>query len=106
MMTLGIVNVRSELGVMIEMPSSELRRREAARQRVQPREQPFGARVPALEHGKVHHLVQEDGEIENRKALYEAQRNPDGRMIESNQGPGRQPDDCKLPRRDREMTPR
>ena len=47
MVTLGVVVLRSELGVMIEVPLRELRRRNSAGSRVEKAEDAFGNRAPA-----------------------------------------------------------
>jgi hypothetical protein len=65
-MPLRIVFVRAELGVVIEVPARELARRDAARDRVEQAEQPLERRMPALEDGVVHDLVQQHREVELR----------------------------------------
>ena len=59
-----------------------------------------------LEHVVVQHFVQQDGEIEDREALHERERNPDERVLEPDEPPGRQPQDRKLPDRHDEVTDR
>jgi len=57
MRALGIVDVRPELGVMIEMPPCELARRDAARNGVRQRERALGARMAFFKHGVMQHFV-------------------------------------------------
>ena len=100
-MALRIVLIRPELGVMVEMPTSELARRNPARRRIQQAQDPGRQRPRALEHVVVQHLVQQDREVEDREALHEGQRNPDERVFEADEAPGRKSQDDKLPNRQR-----
>src|SRR4029079_8467693 len=51
MVPLRVVLVGPELGVVVEVPARELARRDAARNRIQPGEQPLGSRAPLGENG-------------------------------------------------------
>ena len=62
-------------------------------------------RTAALEHGVVHDLVQQDGEVEDREALDQGERDPDQRMLEMDETPGRQPEDRELPHRHDPVAP-
>ncbi len=54
----------------------------------------------------VHDLVQQNGEVEDREPLDDGERNPDQRVLEPDQRPGRQRQDAELPHRDGEVPPR
>ena len=104
-MPLRVAFVRSELRVVIQVPARELARRNAAGNRIQEPECPLRAPMAALEHGVVHDLVQQDGEVEDREALNQGERDPDQRMLEMDETPGRQREDCELPHRHDPVAP-
>ena len=103
---LGSSSDGAELGVMVEVPARELRRRDAARDRVGVAEQPFEARAPAGEHGVVHHLVEQHGEVEHREALHEGQRDPERGVRHAHQGPRDEPEQDELAHGHREVARR
>ena len=59
---------------MVQVPPGELRRRDAARHRIEKPKKPLGQRPPALEDRVVHDLVQQHGEVEDRDALNDGQQ--------------------------------
>ena len=105
-MALRIVLVGTELGVVIEVPARELAGRDPAWRGIEKAEDPRRQRPRSLEHVVVQDLVQQDREVEDRKALDEGQRNPDERVVEGDESPGRRRKDRKLASSDREMTRR
>ena len=88
---------------MVEVPSRELARRNTARNRVKQAQNPRRHRPFPLEHQVVQHLVQEHREVEDREALNEREGNPDERVIETDEAPGRQSQYRELPGRDDEV---
>src|SRR4029079_6852415 len=93
----------AELRVVIQVPARELAGRNAARRRIKQAEHALGERMPPLEDGVMHDLVQEHSEIEDREPLDERQRDPDERVIEADERPRPDPQDRELTRRDNEV---
>ena len=61
------------------------------------------ARLAPLEDRVVHDLVQQDREVEDREPLHERERDPDQRILEADQSPGRQAEDRELPGRNQQV---
>src|SRR5664280_1726648 len=66
--TLRVVRGRAELGMVIEVPARELRRRDPGGKRVDEAEEAIGARSVAVEDGLVDDLVKEDRSVEDDEA--------------------------------------
>ena len=91
--------------MVIEVPAAELARRNAAGNGIQESEQPLRARAASLEDGVVHDFMQQDGEVEDREALHQGQGNPDQRMLEMDEAPGRQCENRELSHSDNPVPP-
>ena len=85
--------------MVVQVPAGELARGNAAGHGVKPAEQALGAGPAPLEHRVVHHLVEQDGEVEHREALQDGQRNPDRRVIEADERPRADGQQGELPHR-------
>jgi hypothetical protein len=105
-MTLRIVFLRAQLGMMIQMPSGELARRNSAWNGVEQPKHSFRDRTPPFEDRVMYDLMQKDREIEDGEPLHERERHPDQRILEPNQSPGGKPQNGKLPGCDEEVPPR
>jgi hypothetical protein len=79
---LRVVLVGSEVVVVVEVPLGELRRRDAARDRVREAQHAVPALAAALEDRVVHGLVQQHGHVEEREALQYRDGNPVERVLE------------------------
>ena len=56
-----------------------------------------------LEDRVMHDLVQEDREIEDGESLHDREGDPDERVLEMDESPGRQPENRELAERDQQM---
>ena len=97
-MALRVLVIGPQLRVMIEMPTCELTRRDAARDGIKEAEYAFGPGTGSLENGVMDDLVQQNREVEDGEPLNDRERDPDERTIEMDQSPGAKRDDRKLPR--------
>jgi hypothetical protein len=104
-MALGIVLIRSELGMMIQVPSRELAGGDAAWNRVQQPEDPLGYWAAPRENRVMYDLVEKDREVKDRQSLNERQRYPDQRILEPNQAPRGERKNAELSSCDDEMPP-
>jgi hypothetical protein len=57
---------------------------------------PVDSPAPAREDRMVNHLMQEDGEIEDRETLDEHERDPHQWVLETDERPGRQAENAEL----------
>src|SRR6185436_20117493 len=103
---LRIVFVRPQFSMMIEMPACELAGRDAARYGVEEAEDSLGDGPPTLEHRVMNDFMKQDGEVKNRQPLHQRKRNPDQRIVEPDEGPGRNAKNPELPSCDEEMAER
>ncbi len=104
-MPLGVVLVRPELLVVVEVPARELARRHPAGNRIQQAQQTLGPRPPTGKHRVMNDLVQKDCEVEYREALHDGQRQPDQRVVETDESPGGEGEDGELPYRNGTVPP-
>src|SRR4029453_4125066 len=104
-MPLGIVLVRSELGMMIQMPSRELAGHSPAWNRIEQPEDPLGHWPPPCKNRVMHDLVQENREVKDRQSLNECQRYPDQGILETNQAPRGERENAELSSCHDEMPP-
>lgn len=102
-MALWIVLIRAQLGMMIQMPSRELARRDSTWNRVKQPKHSFRGWPPPFEDRVMHDLMQKDREIKDRQPLDERERHPDQRILEPNQSPRREPQNRELPSCDEEV---
>src|SRR4051794_29284890 len=91
--------------MMVEVPSGELAGGNSARNRIEQRQNPFHDRAAPLENRVVNDLVQQDGEVENRESLHQRQRHPDEWVVETDEAPRSEREDCKLSRCHRGVPP-
>src|SRR4051812_7728497 len=104
-MPFRIVFVGPEFSMMVEVPSGELAGGNSARNRIEQRQNPFHDRAAPLENRVVNDLVQQDGEVENRESLHQRQRHPDEWVVETDEAPRSEREDCKLSRCHRGVPP-
>src|SRR5450759_4489535 len=101
--TLRVVRGRAELGMVIEVPARELRRRDAGGTRVEEAEDAVGARPVAVEDGLVDDLVKENGAVEYDEPEDERARDPDPQALEMPAERERAREEGELAGGDREM---
>src|SRR6185503_6488732 len=104
-MTLGIVLVRTELGMMIQVPSRELAGGDPAWNRIEQPEDPLGHRPATREDRVMHDLVEKNREVKDRQSLNKRQRYPDQRILEPNQAPRGERENAELSSCHHEMPP-
>ena len=103
---LRVVHGRAELGVVVEVPAGELRRRDSRREGVEKAESPVGERPFRPEDGPVDDLVEENRPVEDAEAEDDRGRDPDPEALDGppgGEGPG---EEERLPEDDREMADR
>src|SRR5512140_824220 len=100
---LRVVREGTELGVVIEMPARELRRRDPRGQRVEEAEDAIGARPVAVEYGLVDDFVKEDRSVEDDEPENERARDPDPHALEAPAERERAREEDELAEGDREV---
>src|ERR1035438_25707 len=101
--TLRVVRGRAELGMVIEVPARELRRRDPGGKRVDEAEEAIGAWSVAVEDGLVDDLVKEDRSVEDDEAEDERARHAHPEALEMPAERERGGEEDELAEGDREM---
>ena len=86
----------SELGMVVEVPTGELGRRDPAWKRVEVTQEAVAAVLTRVEDEPVHDFVQHHGEVEDRESHDQRRRNPDPPF-------GRSPGDRARPEQQQEL---
>jgi hypothetical protein len=103
MRALRIFRGGAEFGMVVEVPTRELRRRDTGRQRVEETEEAIGARPVAVEDRLVDDLVKEHGPVEHDEAEDERARDARPQALEMPAERERGGEEEKLAKGDREV---